>query len=188
MSAFIAQFRHETAISPTTSRRGERKMNSVYRVSVFSVPLWLSSAPAKPRAISSISVPPGLKSSAISTVPLCSALFRQKFSLSYVVPPLGGPGQPPTPKRFQPTQKVPHAATHAMPSNECPIALPLLGERGAPVSNAQFPRQALQRPKFTFCPRLFTFVHDKKSFQKSRTPGNPDSPRPTLHRPRPVHT
>jgi hypothetical protein len=140
--------------------------------------------PPKTRAIHTISTHPTPKPSAISTVPLCSALFRQKIFLPHphVVRALGGSGQLPS------NQNLPHAATHATSSNERHFALPLLGERagvrGGSVRAAQS-LSTLQRPLFNFvqvCSGLFNLNFFPK---KSHQPGNVDSP---PSGPRPVHT
>jgi hypothetical protein len=76
-------------------------MTSRHQTSLSLCSLWPSANPVsrlcafqKPKtpAISTISIPNTPKPSAISTVPLCSALFRQNFSSpsQYVVPPSGG--------------------------------------------------------------------------------------------------
>src|ERR1051325_5355787 len=157
-------------------------MTSVFPTSVSSVPLWLNTAtplfpsfpsvkPRGPRAISTISTSNNPKPRAISTVPLCSALFRQKFfpvarssavrrSPSTHVGPasfsLTAPNCSPTHPIF------PHAATSVICSPGRPNALPLLGERagvrGRFLSNPQATFHRIPAIRFNFvqvCSGLF---------------------------------
>jgi hypothetical protein len=141
----------------------------------------------KKPAVHTISTHPTPKPSTIRTVPLYSALFRQKlFHLhSDGVQPLGSPGQLPS------NQNLPHAATHATPSNQRRFALRLLGER-AGVRGFSIPAaqslSALQRPLFRFvqlCSGLFSLNFFPEKSQPTRNV-DADSIPPT--RTRSVHT